>query len=87
MVQFAFPILDRHGPFFRGRLGGQVYNLHRAPVMREDFTILGRLADDAVQGLDCIGGLDHLADGWVLLNLDLSEVVNSCSASSTVSDR
>lgn len=62
-VQSGFPIPDRHGPFLRGLLNRQERHLQRGLVTREQLTALGRLADDAVERLNGIGGVDHLPDG------------------------
>lgn len=54
--------MDRHGPFFRSRLDGEVYDLGGRFIIGEDLAVLHRLAHHAVQRLDSVGGADHPAD-------------------------
>lgn len=49
MVRFGFPISDRHGPFLRCRMNGQVYDLQGGLVLWKHPAILYSLANHAVQ--------------------------------------
>jgi len=55
-------MVDGHGPFLSGRLHGQVDHLDRCLIGGKDLPVPDRLADDAIQRFDCIGGIDHLAN-------------------------
>lgn len=60
----GFPVqpADRHRPFPGSLLYGKEGHFQRRVCRWEKLPVLGRLSDYAVQRLNGIGGIDHLAD-------------------------
>ena len=56
------PVFDGHRPFFGSLLNGQVDHLESRTITGENPSVVNGLADDAVEGLNGVGGVDRTAD-------------------------
>ena len=66
-IEGLFPIFDGHRPFFGGLLNSQVDHLEGRTIAGENPSVVNGLADDAVEGLNGVGGVDRAADViWVV---------------------
>ena len=66
-IEGLFPVFDGHGPFFGGLLNSQVDHLEGGTITGKNPSVVNGLADDAVEGLNGVGGVDRTADViWVV---------------------
>ena len=70
-IEGLFPVFDGHGPFFGGLLNSQVDHLEGGTITGKNPSVVNGLADDAVEGLNGVSGVDRAADViWVVKNGD-----------------
>lgn len=62
MVHGLFPVAYRHGPFLRCGLDSKTYHFGSRFITRKEFACFHRFANNAIQRLNRIRGMDHLAD-------------------------
>ena len=53
---------DRHGPFPGCGLDRQIYHIECRLVTRKQLAMIDRFSDYAIQGFNCIGGVNHSTD-------------------------
>ena len=68
-IQCHSPVPSRHHPFFGSLRNGQINHFVRRVVAGEDLAAFRGCTNDAVQGFNGIGRINHFADfRWVFMD-------------------